>query len=174
MMLDIERATGLAVSTTLRVAVQADLDQVLAMHRRCSPESLYRRYVSGAGIPAAGLLARLLEPAVGQTVLAIVTGGPADGQVVAAANLVGCGDGAAEAAILVEDAWQRRGIGTALARRLVAVARAAAFTTVLVHVLAGNQPATRTIRRLTDDGTLGGPTLSDRDGPLLTLALAPG
>ena len=171
MMLDIEPA---AVSTTLRIANLADLPAVLAMHRRCSADSLYRRYVSGAGAPSAELLARLLEPQIGGTVLAVVTGGAEDGHVVAAGHLVGCGDQTAEAAILVVDAWQRRGLGTALARWLAELARRAAVATVLVHVLAGNQPATRTIRRLTGDGTLSGPTPVERDGPLVTLSLAVG
>jgi len=169
MMLDIEPA---AVSTTLRTAHLTDLPAVVEMHRRCSAESLYRRYVSGAGAPSAQLLARLLEPKVGGTVLAVLTGGAHDGRIVAAGHLVGCGDEAAEAAMLVEDAWQRRGLGTALARRLAELAQRAGIATVLVHVLAGNQPATRTIRRLTGDGTLGGPAPVDRDGPLVTLGLA--
>jgi GNAT superfamily N-acetyltransferase len=156
MMLDIE-----PMIVAVRSATVDDLDAVLAMHRRCSAESLYRRYVSGAGTPPAALLTRLL--AAGSQ-LALVNGGAADGRVVALASLVG---DPAEAAILVEDAWQRRGVGTLLARRLAVEARGK----ILVHVLAGNQPATRTIRRLQSDGTLNGATLVGRDGSLLTLAL---
>jgi GNAT superfamily N-acetyltransferase len=48
------------------------------------------------------------------------TGG---GHLVGVANLISNDDGTGEAALLVEDAWQRRGLGTALLRRLVAVAR---------------------------------------------------
>ncbi|NUT02267.1 MAG: GNAT family N-acetyltransferase [Hamadaea sp.] len=156
MMLDIE-----PVVVTVRAATAADLDEVLAMHRRCSRESLYRRYVSGAGTPPVVLLAGLLSAG---TVVAVATGGAQDGRLVAMASLAG---DPAEAAILVEDAWQRRGVGTLLARRLAGAARGK----IVVHVLAGNQPATRTIRRLQSDGTLSAATLIDRDGPLVTLAL---
>ncbi|MEV0270439.1 GNAT family N-acetyltransferase [Hamadaea sp. NPDC050747] len=156
MMLDIE-----PVVVTVRAATAADLDEVLAMHRRCSRESLYRRYVSGAGTPPAVLLAGLLSAG---TVVAVATGGAQDGRLVAMASLSG---DPAEAAILVEDAWQRRGVGTLLARRLAGAARGK----IVVHVLAGNQPATRTIRRLQSDGTLSAATFVDRDGPLVTLAL---
>jgi len=154
MMLDIE-----PVVVTIRPASPEDLDEVLAMHRRCSHDSLYRRYVSGAGTPPVALLAKLL---VAGSILAVAQGGADDGQVVAIASLV-----ADEAAILVEDAWQRRGVGTRLARRLAVTARGP----IQVHVLAGNQPAARTIRRLQSDGTLSGATLVERDGPLLTLVL---
>jgi GNAT superfamily N-acetyltransferase len=172
MMLDIEGWSPPAVvSTSLRTATQPDLEQVLDMHRRCSVESLYRRYVSGAGAPPPAHLARLLEPVEGRTLLAVVSGGPADGRVVASGNLIGCGDGTAEAAILVEDAWQRRGLGTLLARGLAAEARAGGFSAVIAHVLTGNQPALRTIRRLTGDGTLRQAGGVEFDGPLMTLRL---
>ncbi|NUR69376.1 MAG: GNAT family N-acetyltransferase [Hamadaea sp.] len=156
MMLDIE-----PVVLAIREATAADLDDVLAMHRRCSRESLYRRYVSGVGTPPAALLARLLAAG---TVVAIAAGGPDDGRLVGMASLVG---DPAEAAILVEDAWQRRGVGTRLARRLAGTVRGK----ILVHVLAGNQPAGRTIRRLQSEGTLSAATFVERDGPLLTWAL---
>ncbi|MCP2322754.1 GNAT superfamily N-acetyltransferase [Hamadaea flava] len=156
MMLDIE-----PVVVTVREATAADLDEVLAMHRRCSRESLYRRYVSGAGTPPAALLARLLTAG---TIVAVATGGVHDGRLVAMASLAG---DPAEAAILVEDAWQRRGIGTLLAHRLAVTASGK----ILAHVLAGNQPAARTIRRLQADGTLGAATFVGRDGSLLTWLL---
>lgn len=174
MMLDIEAWYAPPVTTTLRTATEADLDEVLEMHRRCSAESLYRRYVSVAGTPPTAAMSRLLMPARGASVLAVVRGGRHDGRIVGVAHLVGCPQpGEAEAALLVEDAWQQRGVGTALARRLLAAVAEHAFTSVLVHVLAGNQPALRTLRRLSGEGTLGEPRLVERDGALITLALAP-
>ncbi|GHJ48061.1 hypothetical protein Cs7R123_54030 [Catellatospora sp. TT07R-123] len=154
----------------LRTATEHDLDGIVDMHGRCSPDSLYRRYLSGAGAPPRAQLAKLL--AAGHTSVAIASGGAADGQLVAAAQLVAYGADTAEVAILVEDAWQRRGLGTALARRLVTRAIGAGLPTVLLHVLAANQPALRTFRRLLADGLLAEARLVDRDGPLLTFALS--
>ncbi|NUT32450.1 MAG: GNAT family N-acetyltransferase [Hamadaea sp.] len=174
MMLDIEAWYAPALTTTLRTATESDLDAVLEMHRRCSAESLHRRYVSATGAPPAAALARVLVPARGRSVLAVVHGGRHDGRVVGAAHLIGCPEPEqAEAALLVEDAWQRRGVGTALCRSLVAAVAEHGFTSVVVHVLAGNQPALRTLRTLAGEGTLSPPRLVDRDGPLLSLALTP-
>ncbi|MDI1462760.1 GNAT family N-acetyltransferase [Catellatospora sp. KI3] len=153
----------------LRTATEHDLDGIAAMHGRCSADSLYRRYLSGAGAPPRARLALLL--ANGHTSVAVATGGIDDGRIVAAAQLVAAASGPAELAILVEDAWQRRGLGTALARRLVGHAVGAGLPAVLVYVLATNQPALRTFRRLLTDGALTAATLVDRDGPLLTFSL---
>jgi GNAT superfamily N-acetyltransferase len=56
------------------------------------------------------------------------------------ANLVRDGD-TAEAALLVEDAWQRHGLGTALLRRLTAADHAYAVTEL------SNTAMMRTLRR---------------------------
>lgn len=58
------------------------------------------------------------------------------------------GDGAAEVGIVVQDAWQARGIGSVLARRLLAAARARGFERFAAHVLLENVVARRFIRRV--------------------------
>ncbi|WP_374250537.1 GNAT family N-acetyltransferase [Micromonospora sp. R77] len=84
--------------------------------------------------------------------------------VVAMANLLGEGD-EAEAALLVRDDWQRRGLGTALLRRLVGHAERAGYAALLLHVQAQNTPMLRTVARL------GRPMPSERDGCLLTVTV---
>ncbi|MCP2324646.1 GNAT superfamily N-acetyltransferase [Hamadaea flava] len=149
----------------LRPATRADLDEVVALHERCSPESLYRRYLSGSRGPTAAQLLRLLEPQRGCALVAV----DSDGRVVALANLVGEGE-IAEAALLVADAWQRRGLGTALLRRLISLARPAEFAAILVHTQAENTAMLRTVRRIADAFSIE-PTY-DRDGALVSVTLA--
>ncbi|WP_238424350.1 GNAT family N-acetyltransferase [Micromonospora parastrephiae] len=84
--------------------------------------------------------------------------------VVAMANLLGEGD-EAEVALLVRDDWQRRGLGSALLRRLARHADQAGYAALLLHVQAENTPMLRTVRRLDRPGS------ADRDGALLTLTL---
>lgn len=150
----------------VRPATPSDLDEVTAMHDRCSPESLYRRYLAGTRGPSAAQLARLLEPRRGGTLVAV----DAQARIVAVANLVGEGE-IAEAAVLVQDSWQRRGVGTALLRRLVALARPADFAAVLLHTHAENTPMLRTVRRLGDGGELAAEPAYDRDGAIVTVTL---
>jgi GNAT superfamily N-acetyltransferase len=148
---------------TLRLATPGDLDEVVAMHARCSATSLYRRYLSGSR-PTSAQLIRLLDPRRGATLLAVTNGG----QVVGAANLVGEGE-LAEAAVLVQDDWQRRGIGTALLRRLFGMARPAEFAAVLVHTHAENSAMLRTVRRLGE--LFAAEPVYDRDGAIVTITL---
>ena len=103
---------------------------------------------------------RLLEPAGGMTLLAVT----ADDQVVAMANLLGEGD-LGEIGLLVEDDWQRRGIGTVLLRRLVGFAERTRFAALVAHTAAENVAMLRTLRRL-------GAGTTDRDGAMISVTLA--
>lgn len=144
----------------IRMATGGDLDGIEAMHKRCSAESLYRRYLSGSRGPSRAQLARLLEPARGAAIVA-----ESGTEIVAVANLVGEG-AIAEVALLVEDGWQRRAIGTTLLRRVRALAEPAGYEAIILHTHADNGPMLRTVRRLGQDGDY------SRDGSLVTVTLA--
>lgn len=135
---------------TIRPSTVDDAAAVRALHDRCTPESLRRRYLSGAVPDAVRLLGR------GYALVALV-----GERLVAIGHLVGEG-ALGELAVLVEDAFQRRGIGTAILRRLVAHAATTRRAAVLAHTHADNAPLLRTLRRL--DLSWG----YDRDGALVT------
>ncbi|SCL22498.1 Acetyltransferase (GNAT) family protein [Micromonospora rhizosphaerae] len=144
----------------VRPATADDLPGVVELHGSCSARSRQRRYLSAAACPPAPRLRRLLEPARGLTLVATDSGGAAD-PVVAMANLLAEGD-EAEVALLVRDDWQRRGIGTALLRRLAGHAERAGYAALALHIQAENAPMLRTLARL------GRPTRLERDGSLLS------
>jgi GNAT superfamily N-acetyltransferase len=143
---------------TVRTAGQDDFDGVRDLHERVSASTLQRRYLTG-GHPGAARLRRLLEPAGGRTLVAVAD----DGRVVAMASLLAEGD-LGEVAMLVADAWQRRGIGTALLRRLLAFAERGRFAAVVAHTSADNVAMLRTLGRL-------GAGPADRDGELVSVTL---
>lgn len=100
----------------LRGIGEDDLPAALDLHARCSPANLAQRYPGGAG-EADGYLRHLLSGRHGASVAAHLGTG----------EWVGLGhvlwDGAeSEVALLVADAWQRRGVGGALLCSLVALA----------------------------------------------------
>ncbi|MEU8352172.1 GNAT family N-acetyltransferase, partial [Streptomyces sp. NPDC048845] len=101
---------------TVRRADTRDTAAAREMHDRCSTETLRLRYHGPVG-DADRYLEHLLSPRFGRT-LAVRT---ASGRLVALGHLLWDGD-ESEIALLVEDAWQRRGIGAELLRRLVALA----------------------------------------------------
>ncbi|MGC4878751.1 GNAT family N-acetyltransferase [Micromonospora sp. DT43] len=149
----------------VRPAGAHDLSGVVELHEACSPRSRQRRYLGGSALPRPARLRRLLEPTRGLTLIATSSG--ADGaaeSVVAMANLLGEGD-EAEVALLVRDDWQRRGLGSALLRRLVRHADAAGYAALVLHVQAENTPMLRTLRRLDRPGSV------EHDGALLTLTV---
>ncbi|KIR65764.1 GNAT family N-acetyltransferase [Micromonospora haikouensis] len=149
----------------VRPATAGDLTGVLELHGACSAGTLHRRYLGGAALPAPARLGRLLEPAQGLTLVATATGsGGAAEPVVAMANLLVEGD-EAEVALLVRDDWQRRGVGTALLRRLVRHAERAGLAGLVLHVQAENTAMLRTLRRLAR------PTVTERDGCLVTVSV---
>ncbi|MHA6619475.1 GNAT family N-acetyltransferase [Pseudonocardia sp. DLS-67] len=109
----------------LRAAEPGDGALVAALHARCSPASRRSRFLNPAPRLQPEELAAVLGPAVSPTALHAVLAVTADGgSAVGVANLDPEPDapGSARAAVLVEDGWQGRGLGTALLRRLVEVA----------------------------------------------------
>ncbi|MGP4111843.1 GNAT family N-acetyltransferase [Streptomyces sp. 4N509B] len=115
----------------LRDASPADLDAARALHQRCSPTSLNQRYVGGHR-EADSYLGHLLHHRHGHTLAAHTP----TGELVGLAHLLWdtADDDAAEIALLVADAWQRRGVGTALLAHLLRLADEAGFATL--HALA--------------------------------------
>jgi GNAT superfamily N-acetyltransferase len=165
MTLGIGHASTTLLGAQIRRAAAADLDGLVAMHGRCSSDSLYQRYLTGGRGPAPALLARLLNPAYGQTF--VVLGAES---IVASGNLARDGD-SVEAALLVEDAWQRQGVGTALFAYLLRAAASAGYSAVVLHTHAENRGVQRMIRRAAHRGE--GPALwpAHFDGPILTYLL---
>jgi GNAT superfamily N-acetyltransferase len=108
----------------LRAASQADAPLVAALHARCAPESRRSRFLSPTPRLGPGELEGLLgeAPRSLTAVLALTADG---GSAVGIANLETCPTtepSDVRASVLVEDAWQGRGLGTALLRRLVDIA----------------------------------------------------
>ncbi|MET4922327.1 GNAT family N-acetyltransferase [Streptomyces sp. PSRA5] len=127
---------------TVRRADQSDVDAASAMHERCSERTLGLRYHGPVG-DADRYLDHLLSPRHGQT-LKVQT---ASGRLVALGHLLWDGD-ETEVALIVEDAWQRRGIGSELLGRLVALAVEAGCTSVYAVTQASNTGMVAAMRGL--------------------------
>jgi len=114
-------------SLVMRGATDSDLPDLMAMHARCGHQTLLRRYLDGGRPPSKRLARRLL-----QTDVALVALSPT-GSVVGLGNLAAADEDprVAEVAVVVEDGWQGRGVGTALVRQLVAAGRLTGFDEVV-------------------------------------------
>ncbi|WP_282692160.1 GNAT family N-acetyltransferase [Streptomyces sp. CC208A] len=127
---------------TVRRADQRDLPAARAMHDRCSARTLGLRYHGPVG-DADRYLGHLLSPRFGRT-LAVQT---ASGRLVALGHLLWDGD-ETEVALLVEDDWQRRGIGSELLGRLVAMAEEDGCESVYAVTQASNTGMVAAMRAL--------------------------
>ncbi|RAS61338.1 acetyltransferase (GNAT) family protein [Lentzea atacamensis] len=151
------------VALVLRPGTNEDEDAVAGLHTRCSMKTLFNRYHSGMRTVPRRWLHRLLNPPRGTTILAQC----AD-QVVALGQLLHTGEPtSAEVSLLVEDAWQRRGVGTALLGALAEDARAAGFRELVAWCLPSENSLVRTAERAGLD------TTTRREDGLLRVSMAP-
>ncbi|MFC4466753.1 GNAT family N-acetyltransferase [Streptomyces xiangluensis] len=127
---------------TVRRVGPHDIDAAKAMHERCSPRTLSLRYHGPIG-DADRYLNHLLSPRFGRT-LAVET---ASGRLVGLGHLLWDGD-ETEVALLVEDGWQRRGIGSELLGRLVTMAVEAGCDSVYAVTQSSNTGMVAAMRGL--------------------------
>ncbi|MFI1180266.1 GNAT family N-acetyltransferase [Streptomyces sp. NPDC020799] len=127
---------------TVRRAGPGDLAAAREMHDRCSPATLSRRYHGPVG-DADRYLRHLLSPRFGRTLAAYT----ASGRLVALGHLLWDGE-ETEISLLVEDAWQRRGVGGELLGRLVAMASEAGCESVYAVTQSSNTAMVAAMRAL--------------------------
>ncbi|MFF4331024.1 GNAT family N-acetyltransferase [Streptomyces sp. NPDC001591] len=127
---------------TVRRADGSDLAAARAMHDRCSDRTLALRY-HGPVADADRYLGHLLSPRFGRTLAATT----ASGRLVALGHLLWDGD-ETEVALLIEDDWQRRGIGSELLRRLLTMAAEAGCDSVYAVTQASNTGMVAAMRGL--------------------------
>ncbi|MFJ3671150.1 GNAT family N-acetyltransferase [Streptomyces sp. NPDC090106] len=122
----------------------ADLAATVALHRRCSPQTLWSRYHRAMPDPATYLPTLLSRP--GSVHLAVRDD---TGRQIAVAHLMP-DRSAAEAALLVQDSWQGRGLGTLLLRGLARHAADGGWETLYGLFLSGDDGRIDTILRHAD------------------------
>lgn len=133
------------MSLTYRCGTPRDRDALAALLAGLSPESAYARFLTavGSGLPRAVVEALLPDGLRGAAVLGF------DGDALVAHGVwVRLGPSrTAEVALVVADSHQRRGIGTALADRLVAAAAARGIERIEAFSEGGNRAVARMVAR---------------------------
>ena len=132
--------TSVAAGTcSVRQAAAGDRPALERMLARCTGQTRYRRFHG----PVKVFPERYLTEALSGSPLhfALVAcldedGADEDGAVVALASCRAVDEGVAEVGILVEDEWQRRGVGSALLREIVAYAARTGLRALQAQVLA--------------------------------------
>jgi len=132
------------MTTTLvrtRHATRHDVPRLVALHHRCSPDTLHKRFHVPVTAVTPRLVEQLVEPPGGWSVVAEQHGdlvghgcaGPLEPRVV-------------EVGLLVEDARQGTGVGVRLTRDLALEATRRGFETMVCLAQPDNEAVLRTVR----------------------------
>ena len=137
------------LAPALRVIRTDDVARLERLFYRLSPESVYRRFFTLYTTPPCGALRRLvdLDHDTRDAIVAEV-----DDEVVGVGRYAAVGPGVAEVAVLVEDAWQGRGLGRRLLTCVAALAGLHGYRELTATVLAENRGAIRMLREVFPDG----------------------
>jgi GNAT superfamily N-acetyltransferase len=136
------RAGRPAPAVQVAPSTAADLPFVLAMTARCSRETLFHRF---HGFTDGGGYIRGLFSGEREDAMFVARSGLA---CVGLASLDRDGTGVAHVGVLVEDAWQRQGIGSLLLAALADAARARRCRIVHADVLGEDNFIVRMLRRV--------------------------
>lgn len=154
----------------IRLARPEDAEAVADMHARSSEETRYQRYFTPLTNWREDQLRRVAGGHRGATLVAVNWRG----------DIVGLGNvfpdrpgdtSTAEIAVIVEDAWQGRGLGSRLLEHLAELARRQGFREILALVLASNSGMVRLLERMDLDWTRSadpelGPTIVRMTAPV--------
>ena len=136
------------VELRVRGAVPGDLPSVARMHGRCSADTRLQRYLMGGRTPSLAMVTTML----GQPLVLVATA--AHGEVVSLVSALRAPmrpgaepvhRRALSFGLLVEDAWQRRGIGRALAAHMAAAAHLLGVRELVAETAATTLPLRRVL-----------------------------
>jgi GNAT superfamily N-acetyltransferase len=141
-----------AEAVTIRRIRAADAYPLLRLFDRLSPESIYHRFFSPMPQPRRAALLHLagLDSELHEAMVAEI-----DGEIVGVARYDGRpGEDDAEVAVIVDDAWQDRGLGTRLLHHLARVGARRGLVAFRAVVLGENRRALPFLRRLSPEADI--------------------
>jgi GNAT superfamily N-acetyltransferase len=120
----------------IRALKPTDVDGLKGVIERMSSESLYRRFFGPKRSFSEREVAYFMNVDFVQHVALVVV---ADAAIVAGGRYFVVAPGAAEVAFAIVDEYQRKGLGAALLRHLIAIARSAGLNRLVANVLPDNR-----------------------------------
>lgn len=151
-LLRVERST-----LTIRPVHLRELSNVAAMHSRCSPTTLLDRFRAGGKGPSVIAMDQMVRSQL--SFVAVTAHGEIVAMAVGEPDRLHGGD-AAEAGVLVEDAWQGKGIGRELLSHLAGAALVHGYSELITYTATA---AAETQRLLLDIGSTR--VVNDRQRP---------
>jgi GNAT superfamily N-acetyltransferase len=139
--LDVSRRPAALPTVTIRRASERDRSALAEMFGRCTTQTRYRRFHGQVNVLPARYLTEALSGRPDHLALvAVVAAGrresSTEGSVVALASCRTDARGVGDLGVLVEDGWQRLGIGAALLREIAGYATSTGIGVFTAQVLA--------------------------------------
>jgi GNAT superfamily N-acetyltransferase len=132
------RRVGASVKAVIRSACAADMGALSDFFAGLSPQTRYLRFFAPV-TPGPELLRRMSGGDGHTDAVVAVRGGVIIGHAMATDQADPRGARAADVGVVVADAWQSLGVGSALMRALITGARARGVTSLIMDVLPGNR-----------------------------------
>jgi acetyltransferase len=125
-----------------------DGPRLVELFEGLSPETIYRRFLHARGVlpPAEAARYAGVDHRERDALVACAAGGDGEALLVAVARYARQDEEGAEAALVVADDYQGRGLGTTLLRRLIALVRSRGFRHLHGAVLSDNGRMLRLLR----------------------------
>jgi GNAT superfamily N-acetyltransferase len=137
---------------TVRPIAITDAAALERLFTRLSPASVYSRFFSPLSRPPRAALLRLADVDHGRRDALVALDGD---EIVGVARYdARPGSTEAEIALTIEDAWQHRGLGSQLARRLGKVAQSRGYERFVATMLPDNRAALGLIHKMAPDATV--------------------
>jgi len=149
----------------IRALRPADRNGLLAALDQSSAESRYRRFFSRKSSFTEDEIAYFLDIDFATHVALVAVDDAGRGTIIAGGRYILIKPGSAEVAFFVADSWQGKGIGAALMRNLVAIARSAGLDELSAEVLADNRSMLAVFKKC------GRPLQTSRDGGVVHLTI---
>jgi RimJ/RimL family protein N-acetyltransferase len=134
----------------IRPVRRADEGVVREFFNRLSPRTRYLRFFSPMPTVPESILRAMITVDDRRVALLAEVETAGGAEIVALGNFGAIDESRGEVALVVGDQWQRQGIGTAVARRVLRAAHARGFNRFVAHALWENRAIRRLLRHVGD------------------------
>lgn len=125
-----------------------EADTIRELYAHLSPRTRYRRFFSPMPTLPDSLLRLLLDVDQRRRMALVVHQAEGPGEVVGLGSFGAVDDDSAEVGLVVRDDWQRQGVGTELATRVLQAAEDRGFHRFVAHISTDNEPMRRILRQI--------------------------
>jgi RimJ/RimL family protein N-acetyltransferase len=132
----------------LRPLLACEAETVRELYAHLSPRTRYLRFLSPMPTLPDSVLRVLLDLDQQRRMALVAHHAEGQGEVVGLGSFGAVDDDSAEVGLVIRDDWQRQGLGTVLATRVLQAAENRGFHRFIAHVSSDNEPMRKIIKQI--------------------------